>query len=114
MKTRIGAIAAVAAVALATTLSIAVMAPSAGAATTTPSSPGVRVHSIAAPAFPFPSTSPSLIVFGVASPSTANCRSGYLCAYVPTAQAGGFWDVEFFHCQRYSLSNFFDDGFNHS
>jgi len=114
MKTRIGAIAAVAAVALATTLSIAVMAPSAGAATTTPSSPGVRVHSIAAPAITKPSTSPSITAVNVVVASTSQCSSGFLCAYVPTGPGGTWWEFKFFHCLRYSLSNFFDSGFDES
>jgi hypothetical protein len=91
-----------------------VAAPSAGAATKALGSPGARVHSIAAPAIPKPSTSPSITPIVVFFPSANTCSSGFLCAYVPTAPNGDWWEFKFFHCQRYSLSNFFDDGFDDS
>lgn len=90
MRTRIRrAVLAVSAIAFAATLSMTILVPTAGAATATPT--GVLTR---------------LAIGSSAGPN--NCSSGYLCAFVPTAP-NGWYEFKFYYCQRYYLTNFFDD-----
>ena len=104
MNRRVRAVSADVSVAAANLLAVSALAPSADAATQ-----AAPVHLTATTAtYPAPSTSPSLPV-GLIGPQIKQyfCDPEYLCAFIDTAPSG-YYRIEFYRCQRYSLAQFID------